>query len=736
MTPSAAAVPPLRGALHVFLGAAPGVGKTFAMLQEAHRVKAQGRDVVVAWIQTYGRPLTVEAATGLEQIPPRRISYRGIEVEELDLAETLRRRPQIALVDELAHTNVPACEHQRRWEDVEQILAAGIDVWTTVNIQHIESLRDVVEQVTGISVRETVPDSVPDGAQEIMLADVTPEALRKRMRHGNIYPLDRVEVALNSFFREGNLAALRELAILYVVQHRSRSAAAVAKESAEKVLIVITGDPISLGLIRRGVRMGRRLGAPVTVLAIERSGSPRDWLVPARELAEELGAAFAVQGGTDQLDITLELAEALGATHLVVPAPGRGSQGGSSLAPKLLSHLGRRHLQVIGRRLGTGVARAEGSRPDPSSLLASARISAVRGGLRLYLGYAPGVGKTTRLLEEASRRQRRGAEVVVATAGGRGRPAVAFLLSQLNVIPALPTGGLDVEAVLRRNPSVVCVDDLEVRDLLTKRARYQQVRRLLNAGINVVGTVDVIDLPGSEMAHDLLDEFRDEGPGSKGTVSAAFLDEADEIELVDLASAELRDRIRSGWIADPARTAAALAAFREDLLDELRTAALRRVAGHTEKRLQQYIASKAIRTLWPVQERVAVALTPRRKEEAIHLLGAGVRMARREDATVVMLTVVSARPSPEESGNVAHLAALAAQRGVRLVPLELAGSVASTLLAWAAGHQVTAIIMPAPVPRRRLPWDKPVALEVIEQACELDVHILGHDLLPLPERLA
>ncbi len=721
------------GVLTVFLGAAPGVGKTYTMLEEARRELGEGTDVVVAWVQTYGRPLTEQAASGLERIPPQMVLYRGISLEEMDLTAVLARRPQLALVDELAHTNVEGSLLQKRWQDVEAILAAGIDVWSTVNIQHIESLRDVVEQVTGVSVRESVPDSVLDSARELRLADITPEALRKRMLHGNVYPPERVEVALQSFFREGNLTALRELALLYTVQHqRAQGAPAAVPPSNDRVLILARPDHTAQGLIRRGARMGRRLSAGVTVLALGEGVDAEGTLFQAETLAADLGVDFRrcpLMATPEKL--TAEI-DSFGATHLVVAAPSGSRLGGRQepLLRHLLEDLGERHLHVIGRRLGTWPVTADDPRPSPESYLEPEAGPGVKGRLRVYLGYAPGVGRTTRMLEEAGRRQRRGAEVVVAAAGGRNRPSVQLLLSNLRVVPSLPTGGIDVDGVLRQNPSVVCVDDLAISDLASHLPRHEQIQRLLEAGVNVVATLGVIYLPGFEMARERLAPFLDDLDGQASVVPDSVLDGAEEIELVDIPPAELRERVRSAWVVATREVASALAAFQEEMLEELRTAALRRVAAHTEQRLQRYITSNAIHTVWAVQERIAVALRPQRVDQARQLLRAGVGMARREDAVVVLVTVVSAHPQRAESEAIAELSKLAAAQGASLVPIPDQWGVAESLVRWADTHQVTTIIMPAPGLHRRMPWERPVALDVIRFARDTDIHIVGAKLLP------
>src|SRR5215218_3130506 len=205
-----------RGRLRIYLGAAPGVGKTFAMLNEGKRREARGTDVVVGLVETHGRDNTAAQIGDLEVVPRRRISYRGTEFEEMDVDAVLARKPQVTLIDEIAHTNVPGSRNEKRWQDVAEILDAGIDVVSTLNMQHLGSVNDVVERITGVKQHETIPDAIVRAAEQVELVDMTPEALRRRMAHGNIYPPDRIDASLANYFRPGNLAALRELALLWV----------------------------------------------------------------------------------------------------------------------------------------------------------------------------------------------------------------------------------------------------------------------------------------------------------------------------------------------------------------------------------------------------------------------------------------------------------------------------------------------------------------------------------------
>src|SRR5579872_6612667 len=325
-----------QGRLKVFLGATPGAGKTYAMLREAHQLLLHGHDLVVGYVETYNRPRTVELSEGLEVIPRARVPYRGTVLEEMDLDAVLRRRPEIALVDELAHTNVPGVRHEKRWQDVEDMRAAGIDVITTVNVQHVESVKDLVEKVTGITVRETVPDRELDGADEIQFIDITPEALRKRMRHGNIYARDKVETALANFFRPQNLAAMRQIGLRLVADSMARSRHVLA--SPEDVLVAVSRNSASEDLIRRGSRLARRLGGSCIVVTVRIDASSDPELERLRSLAGTLGASFAVLGATDVAAAVIQAARDSAVEHVVVGEMIGGS-GLSRLRPTIVDRI-------------------------------------------------------------------------------------------------------------------------------------------------------------------------------------------------------------------------------------------------------------------------------------------------------------------------------------------------------------------------------------------------------------
>jgi two-component system sensor histidine kinase KdpD len=325
-----------RGHLRVYLGAAPGVGKTVKMLEEGNRRLDRGTDVVIAFVETHGREHTADRIGALPVLPRRMLSYRGSEFPEMDVDAVLERRPQVALVDELAHTNVPGTGYPKRWQAVEVLLEAGIDVISTVNIQHLESLNDVVQAITGVPQRETVPDSVVRAAEQVELVDMTPEALRRRMAHGNVYALDKVDAALSNYFRPGNLTALRELALLWLAdsveeglqRYREQHGIAATWETKERVVVALTGGPEGEALIRRAARIAARaVGGELLALHIARNdglaGSSVAELDKQRLLVQSLGGSYHSIVGDDIPNAVLEFAKASNATQIVIGASRR-----------------------------------------------------------------------------------------------------------------------------------------------------------------------------------------------------------------------------------------------------------------------------------------------------------------------------------------------------------------------------------------------------------------------------
>ena len=320
---------------------AAGVGKTYRMLQEAQAEAEAGRGVVIGYLEPHRRPATAAQAQGLAVVPRRRVTYRDTTLEEMDLPALLERAPELALIDELAHTNAPGLEHAKRFEDVQDVLEAGIDVFSTVNVQHLESLNDQVAELTGVRVRETLPDAVLASADEVVIVDLTPQALIERLRAGKVYPPERVPAALNNFFRAENLAALREVALRQVAErveaHRLpretnvRRDDRIAEQAApqavgERLLALITPEPRSQRIVRRAWRSAQRLGGELDLLWVSSSDRPaateeREQLEALRRLASVLGAHLLIEPGEDVVDGAARVARERGTTYLLMGVP-------------------------------------------------------------------------------------------------------------------------------------------------------------------------------------------------------------------------------------------------------------------------------------------------------------------------------------------------------------------------------------------------------------------------------
>jgi two-component system sensor histidine kinase KdpD len=323
----------------VFLGMAAGVGKTYRMLQEGRAELELGRDVVIGYLEPHGRAETEVQADGLPRIPPRSVTYRELELVDMDLPAVLQRRPQLCLIDELAHTNAPGLEHGKRYEDIADILAAGIDVFSTVNVQHLESLNDQVTSLTGSPVRETFPDSVLSQADEVVLVDLTPQALIERLQAGKIYPAARVPSALNGFFRVEHLEALREVALRQVAEDVEakrlkfdlplREGQLVEQAVGERLLALVTPQPSSQRIVRRAWRSAQRLGADLDVLIVlarEPSDAEREQIEAFHRLASMLGARVIVEDGDDVVEVAARVAREQRSTYVLIgtPAPRSG----------------------------------------------------------------------------------------------------------------------------------------------------------------------------------------------------------------------------------------------------------------------------------------------------------------------------------------------------------------------------------------------------------------------------
>ncbi len=351
-----------RGELRIYLGAAPGVGKTYAMLGEAHRRVERGTDVVAGVIETHGRTKIAELLKGIEAIPPHYIEYRGGSFPELDVPAVLARDPEVVLVDELAHTNTPGSKNAKRWQDVEELLDAGITVISTVNVQHLDSLKDVVAAITGIEQTETIPDWILRQASQVELIDITPEALRRRLSHGNIYAPEQVDAALSNYFRHGNLAALRELALLWLAdrvdtalaKYRAENRITATWEARERVVVAVTGGAESEMLVRRASRIASKSSAELIIVHVIRGVGPaglsESRMSKIRELANSLDVSLHTVVGDDVPTALLDFAREMNATQLVIGTSRRSRWArlfAEGIAPTIVERSGRIDVHLV-----------------------------------------------------------------------------------------------------------------------------------------------------------------------------------------------------------------------------------------------------------------------------------------------------------------------------------------------------------------------------------------------------
>jgi two-component system, OmpR family, sensor histidine kinase KdpD len=354
----------MRGHYRILLGMAAGVGKTYRMLEEGREARGEGRDVVIGYLEPHDRPDTAALADGLEVVPRLGNPYGEIPLEEMDVEAVIRRAPEVALIDELAHTNAPGMRNEKRYQDIDEVIASGIDVVSTVNVQHLESLNDAIFELTGVRVRETFPDRVLNDADEVVLVDLTPEALQERLRAGKVYRLDRAEVALQNFFRADNLSALRELALREVAEdvEARRTPAGLEPLSqqavSERVLALVEPQPKSQRILRRAWRSSQRLGSEIDALWVRRPGRAANdeevtQLAALRRLAGVLGIHFLEEEGDDLVAIVRRVAAERGSTYVFVGTPDESRRReifGGSLLSRMVRELPGVDIRVVANR--------------------------------------------------------------------------------------------------------------------------------------------------------------------------------------------------------------------------------------------------------------------------------------------------------------------------------------------------------------------------------------------------
>jgi NitT/TauT family transport system ATP-binding protein len=698
--------PARRGGLHLFLGAAPGTGKTFTMLREGRALRDRGEDVVIGFVQTRGRPRTADAIGGLEIVPRRPAGDPASgpaeadgDSGEMDLDAVLARRPAVVLVDDFG----------RHIHAIDALRDAGIDVLSTVDVCDLEQAADTVREITGRAAPATVPQTALAQADDIRFVDSSPEALRKRLGHGNIYPPAQAEAVRDGLFSTANLAALREIGLQIATQAMGPPRALPRREPPG-VLVAVTAGAQPDALVQRAVRLARPAGAACTVLPVL---LPAAEAAVARQAAEGAGASFLAREGSDADAMISQAVRETGARHLILDGAtvtrrdrwpsGLTWRQPPSLAERLADQLPDVHLHITAVQAGPAGGDGDGARSLDGALGPADAPDERRGAVRVYLGYAAGCGVTTAMLEEADRRRSRGADVVVAAVDCRGREAVTAALEGLELIG--DAAALDTRAVLERQPDVVCIDDLSVTEQ-NGETRFDGARRLAAAGITVVATVQL----GSLRGHDGADG---------GTLDeAAVLAFADELELVDAPPSVLADRVRRGELGAAAGTAEALRTrYAPETLAALREQAFSIVAEHADRRLAAY-RSGGLAASSQAPPVILACAAPEPGMEP--LVRSAAATAARLAGTFLVAVVVPVPPATETEPVLAGYAALTAQLGGRFEVLH--GTPSGALTAFADEHHVTQMLLARRVPVR--PGHHPMLRELARRSGGAEVHVL------------
>jgi NitT/TauT family transport system ATP-binding protein len=691
-----------RGSLTVYLGSAPGSGKTFTMLREGRELRALGADVVIGFVDTRGRKHTQDAIGGLEIVPPRLAEdSRGV-AEEMDAAAVLARKPDVALVDDLG-MHVGA---------IEALRDSGIDVISTADISDVQQTAPEVEAITGKPVDARISDDVLASVDALQFVDSSPEALRKRLGHGNIYPREQVDAALRTEFQSARLAALRELGLRLVAQTVQGPGAARQRVSQD-VLVAVRQPEHAEALVQRGVRLARQLGARCSVLAQSPAGSDTAALTGRVEAAAEAtGGLVLTREGRDFASSVIWAVQETKAKHLVLALPSAGILERWRVTPieRLISALADVHLHIQPAAL---LASGDRERAEPATDAASAGAAdRNRADIRVYLGYAPGCGTTTAMLEEALRRQSRGTDVVVGAVAARDREQLTALLDQLEVIG--DGAALDTDAVLIRHPNVVCVDEL-TGTTTSGEPTHTAARRIADAGITVVGTVQLAKL-GSDRADAA-------GPN---LTEPALLALADEIELVDVPPSILIDRVRRGELVPAADVDQALdTTYAMQTLRADRERAFGLVAAHAERQLAEYAGDDRELMRLAAHERppsfLACLLPVPGMERLIRRTAA---LAAQVDGAFRAAVVQSSAPASEEDELLLGYATLTEQLGGEFALLS-GSAPAAALAQFAMTHGVTELVLTRPDIASLGRY--PVLRELSKLCSDAELHVLPAD---------
>jgi NitT/TauT family transport system ATP-binding protein len=696
-----------RGALHLYLGAGPGSGKTFTMLREGRALRDRGEDVVVGFVQTHGRPRTEQAIDGLEIFPGHQAGGHDGKAG-MDLEAVLARRPAVVLVDDFG----------RHAQAIHALRASGIDVISTVDVCDLDSAALAVAEFTGRAPATTVPDAALAEADDIRFVDNSPEALQKRLEHGNIYPADQASGVRTGLFSTASLAALREIGLRVVAETLTTRGSARPHQPPD-VLVAVAAEAQADALVQRGVRLARLGGATCRVLVFGRPGraATADKAAAIRSAADDVGAPLMVREGGDAAATIAQAVRESGARHLVIAGPGGGlaERWRPSLAERLADRLPDVHLHITTGQAGSAYPDADHGGSFPDASVPEPREQ-TRGAVRVYLGYAAGCGTTTAMLEEADRRRSRGSDVAVAAVDCHDRKAVSAALEGLEMIG--DGAILDTDAVLARRPEVACIDDLGALDA-SGQTRLVAARRLADAGINVIATMHIGSMRGGDpdSSAGLRGDDPPHPPVYRGLDEEEVLAFADEIELVDAPPAVLADRVRRGELVPSAEIGQALRTdYAPERLGMLREQAFTIVAEHADRKLATYRRGSTASG----QERPVILACAAPLAGMEPLIRRAAALAAHLAGEFLVAIVPAAPLPPDLERLVASYATLTSQLGGQFVTLQ--GVPAAALAAFARQHRVTEILLARHAGGHA--GRHPVLRELASRARGIEVHVL------------
>lgn len=658
-----------RGRLKIYLGFAPGVGKTYKMLQEALYLKKQHYDVVIGWLEDSVRADTMKLAEEIEVVPAMEIRYKGAIFKEMDVAGIIRRQPYLVLVDELAHANIPGSMRGKRFEDIEHLRDHGINVMTTVNIQHVAGVKDAAARITGAGVTEIVPDRVLDMADEVELVDLSPQVLQKRLKEGKIFPAEMVNRNTYGMFSVNKLLSLRELALRYVADevddrledYRQRKGINGVPVH-ERVLVCVNSPVTARRLIATGANMAGRMMGELLVLFVQidrgltdreedfeltTRTEPTELTEMFRQLTQKYTGAFIIAKVSDKSKtahgINMVIREKK-ITQVVIGESGIPRwreilQG--SIITRIMAENRNVDILVAGNREGF---LPRGGKDRPGDRAENYSGIAVKGRLKIYIGAAAGVGKTVAMLREAHELRNKGVDIVIGVIETHKRQETAEFVPGLEAVPLknviyrdVPMKELDVQGIMNRKPKTVLIDELAHTNVPgSKNAkRYQDVEDILAAGIDVISAINIQHI---ESLNDIVEDVTN--VKIRETVPDSFITGANELIMIDITPETLRARLKSGKIYAGYKIEQALNSFfRKENLQALRELALREVAQDIEQEKRQGRSKKE--KAKDFRENVLVCIRARAADD--RLIRRGFKIARRLKADFYVLHVIDGR---------------------------------------------------------------------------------------------